>query len=71
MYIVKMAMLDQIYHHRKEWSYRYFKDLFGNGMAVGTKWEHVMSLTLIFPNKHRLISLFKVLTIYLTIWIII
>ena len=27
--------------HRKEWSYNDFKDLFGNGMARGPKWEHV------------------------------
>ena len=25
--------------HLKEWSYSDFKDLFGNGMAVGSKWE--------------------------------
>ena len=41
IYIVKMAVFDQFYRHRKEWSYRDFKDLFGNGMARGTKWEHV------------------------------
>ena len=46
IYIVKMAVFDQFYRHRKEWSYRDFKDLFGNGMAVGTKWEHVESLVL-------------------------
>ena len=34
-----MAVFDLFYQHRKEWSYRDFKDLFGNGMAVGTKWE--------------------------------
>ena len=28
-----MAVFDL---HRKEWSYRDFKDFFGNGMAVGT-----------------------------------
>ena len=44
--ITKMAVFDQFYQHRKEWSYRDFKDLFGNGMAVGTKWEHVQSLVL-------------------------
>ena len=41
LYIVKMAIFDQIYQHRKELTYRDFKDLFGNGMAWGTKWEHV------------------------------
>ena len=41
IYIVKMAILDQFYRHRKEWSYRDLKYLFGNGMARGTKWEHV------------------------------
>ena len=39
IYIVKMAVFDQFYQHRKEWSYSDFKDLFGNGMAMGTKWE--------------------------------
>ena len=33
IYIVKMAVFDQFYQHRKEWSYRDFKDIFGNGMA--------------------------------------
>ena len=46
IYIVKMAVFDQFYRHRKEWSYRDFKDLFGNGMARGTKWEHVESLVM-------------------------
>ena len=41
VYIVKMVIFDQFYHHRKEWSYRDLKYLFGNGMARGTKWEHV------------------------------
>ena len=36
-----MAIFDQFYQHRKELSYSYFKDLFGNGMAWGPKWEHV------------------------------
>ena len=39
IYFLKMAIFDQFYQHRKEWSYSDFKDLFGNGMAVGTKWE--------------------------------
>ena len=39
IYIVKMAIFDQFYHHRKEWSYRDFKDIFGNGMSWGTKWR--------------------------------
>ena len=40
-YIVKMAIFDQFYHHRKEWSYRDFKNIFGNGMSWGTKWQGV------------------------------
>ena len=32
---------DQFYQHRKELSYRDFKGIFENGMAWGTKWEHV------------------------------
>ena len=36
-----MAVFDQFYRHQKEWSNSDFKDLFGNGMAVGTNWEHV------------------------------
>ena len=36
-----MAISDQFYHHRKEWSYRDFKDIFGNGMSWGTKWQGV------------------------------
>ena len=33
IYIVKMAIFDQFYQHRKELSYRDFKGIFGNGMA--------------------------------------
>ena len=40
-YIVKMAILDQFYHLRKEWIYRDFKNIFGNGMSWGTKWQGV------------------------------
>ena len=41
IYTVKMAIFDQFYRHRKEWSYSNFNDLFGTGMARGPKWEHV------------------------------
>ena len=41
-YLLKMAILD----HRKELSYIDFKDLFGNGMTRGPKWEHVESLVM-------------------------
>ena len=34
-------VFDQFYRHRKEWSYRDFKDIFGNGMSWGTKWRGV------------------------------
>ena len=40
IYIVKMAIFDQFYRHRKEWSYRDFKDIFGNGMACRA-WENL------------------------------
>ena len=40
-YIVKMAIFDQFYHHRKEWCYRDFKNIFGNGMSWGAKWQGV------------------------------
>ena len=39
IFIVKTAIFDQFYRHQKEWSYIDFKDLLGNGMARGTKWE--------------------------------
>ena len=50
IYIVKMAIFDQFYHHRKEWSYSDFKDIFGNGMACGQRWQHgrTLILTLVF-----------------------
>ena len=41
IYIVKMAIFDQFYHHQKESSYRDFKDTFRNGMSWGTKWQGV------------------------------
>ena len=50
IYIVKMAIFDQFYQHRKEWSYRDFKDIFGNGMAWGPTWEHVEVATVQSAN---------------------
>ena len=50
IYIVKMAIFDQFYHHRKEWSYRDFKDIFGNGMSWGTKWRGVEVARVQIPN---------------------
>ena len=50
IYIVKMAIFYQFYLHRKEWSYRDFKDIFENGMACGQRWQHGITwmLTLVF-----------------------
>ena len=49
-YIVKIAIFDQKCRHRKEFSYRNFKDTFGNGMACGQRLQHgkTLILTLVF-----------------------
>ena len=49
-YIVKMAIFVQKYHHQKELSYGDFKDIFGNGMASGQRWQYgkPLILTLVF-----------------------
>ena len=45
-----MTIFDQKYRHRNELSYRDFKDIFGNGMACGQRWQHgrTLILTLVF-----------------------